>query len=93
MMSNEQHAATAERATQARSRFNTANELTQWLGDWCFAWCWRRKMRRLLRLESAGQVRLGSARERVSKGAQMPLAMIVTRQAEWRRKADADVAD
>lgn len=93
MMSNEQHAATAERATQARSRVNTANELTQWLGDWYSAWCWRRKMRRLLRLESAGQVRLGSARERVSKGAQMPLAMIVVRQAEWRRKADADVAD
>ncbi|TBU76956.1 hypothetical protein DNK10_05310 [Pseudomonas daroniae] len=60
----------------------------QWLGDWYFAWNWRRKMRRLLALENLGQVRLGSARERVSAGAQMPLRVIVARQAEWRRKSD-----
>ncbi|SDI69469.1 hypothetical protein SAMN05216588_12231 [Pseudomonas flavescens] len=91
MTSNEQHAANAGRTPQARSSGLVANELTQWLGDWYFAWCWRRKMRRLLSLESAGQVRLGSARERVSAGARMPLAMIAARQADWRRKGD--VAD
>ncbi|SHL64663.1 hypothetical protein SAMN05216288_2091 [Pseudomonas punonensis] len=88
MRSNEQHAANNERTPQARSSGLVAHELPQWLGDWYFAWCWRRKMRRLLRLESAGQVRLGSARERVSNGAQMPLVMIAARQAEWRRKGD-----
>ncbi|WP_052493827.1 MULTISPECIES: hypothetical protein [Pseudomonas] len=88
MTSNERHVANTQRTPQARSSGLVANELIQWLGDWYFAWCWRRKMRRLLRLESVGQVRLGSAQERVSAGAQMPLATIAARQAEWRRKGD-----
>ncbi|WP_167364647.1 hypothetical protein [Phytopseudomonas argentinensis] len=46
-------------------------------------------MRRLLMLDRAGQIRLGSARTRVSAGAQMPLALIAARQAEWRRQGDA----
>lgn len=89
MRSNEQHAAPAERVDTARSLGSNPLELTQWLGDWYFAWSWRRKMRRLLMLDRAGQIRLGSAHARVSAGAQMPLAMIAARQAEWRHQGDA----
>lgn len=88
MRANEQHAHVG-RANQARSPAIHPHELTRWLGDWYFAWCWRRKMRRLLMLDRAGQIRLGSARTRVSAGAQMPLALIAARQAEWRRKGEA----
>ncbi|TBV01348.1 hypothetical protein [Phytopseudomonas dryadis] len=62
--------------------------LLQWLGDWYFAWRWRRQMRRLLMLESRGLVRLGSARERVRTGAGMTLRMIAARHAGWRRKSE-----
>ncbi|OLU32586.1 hypothetical protein [Pseudomonas sp. PA27(2017)] len=89
MKSNEQHAAHIERANLARSPGADPHQLMQWLGDWYFAWCWRRKMRRLMMLDRAGQIRLGSAHGRVSAGAQMPLALIAARQAEWRRKGDA----
>ncbi|SDF76679.1 hypothetical protein SAMN05216381_2403 [Pseudomonas seleniipraecipitans] len=87
MTTSKQHSAGAEHTDQARLPGSFPAELAQCLGDWYFAWCWRRKMRRLLRLEGIGQVRLGSAHERVSAGAQMPLRLIVTRQAEWRRKS------
>ncbi|YCH23066.1 hypothetical protein M1D96_06055 [Pseudomonas sp. D1-3] len=89
MKSNEQHAAPVGRANPARSPDDSPHELTQWLGDWYFAWCWRRKMRRLLLLDRTGRIRLGSAHGRVSAGAQMSLAMIAARQAEWRRQGDA----
>lgn len=89
MRSNEQHAENNGRANQAWSSGINPHELSRWLGDWYFAWCWRRKMRRLLMLDCAGQIRLGSARTRVSAGAQMPLALIAARQAEWRRQGDA----
>ncbi|UUD65097.1 hypothetical protein D16iCDA_05325 [Pseudomonas seleniipraecipitans] len=65
-------------------------EQARYLGDWYFAWCWRRKMRRLVNLEEFGQVRLGSASERVHAGAGMSLRMIAARQAEWRRSGPAD---
>lgn len=82
MMTNKQHAGQNGHTTPARAPGTLA---AQWLGDWYFAWCWRRKMRRLLMLEQLGQVRLGSACQRVSAGACMPLRIIVARQAEWRR--------
>ncbi|SFI32228.1 hypothetical protein SAMN05216602_0710 [Pseudomonas argentinensis] len=88
MRANEQHAENNGGANQAGSPAIHPHELTRW-GDWYFAWCWRRKMRRLLMLDRAGQIRLGSARTRVSAGAQMPLALIAARQAEWRRQGDA----
>ncbi len=88
MRSNERHAAHNGCANQMKSTGANPHGLIQWLSDWYFAWAWRRKMRRLLILESAGQVRLGSAYERVSVGAQMPLSLIAARQAEWRRKGD-----
>jgi len=88
MKSTDQHAAPSGRAKPARSPSVDPHQLMQWLGDWYFAWCWRRKMRRLLMLDRAGQIRLGSAHGRVSAGAQMSLAMIAARQAEWRRQGD-----
>lgn len=90
MTANKQHVAGSEHATQGQAPSMTPPGLPQWLGDWYFAWNWRRKMRRLLALENLGQVRLGSARERVSAGAQMPLRVVVARQAEWRRKSDGE---
>ena len=89
MKPNERHAAHSGCANEMKSAGANPHELIQWLGDWYFAWCWRRKMRRLMMLDRAGKIRLGSAYKRVSVGAQMPLAMIAARQAEWRRKGDA----
>lgn len=88
MRSSEQHSERNGCANQAWSAGIIPHELGQWLGDWYFAWCWRRKMRRLLMLDCVGRIRLGSARARVSVGAQMPLALIAARQAEWRRNGD-----
>lgn len=85
MRANRESAAQAARRAPLSGCGSFPAELMQWLADWCFAWRWRRKMRRLLALEELGQVRLGSVHPRVSAGARMPLRKIVARQAEWRR--------
>ena len=48
MRSNEQHAENNGRANHAWSTGINPHELSRLLGDWYFAWCWRRKMRRLM---------------------------------------------
>lgn len=53
--------------------------------DWLGAWCWRRRMRRLLAQDAEGRIRLGSARGVVEQGAGEPLRAIAQRRAYWLR--------
>lgn len=53
--------------------------------DWVGAWFWRRRMRRLLRQDMEGRIRLGSARAVVTQGASEPLRLIARRRAYWLR--------
>ncbi|OEC33499.1 hypothetical protein SAMN05216600_104274 [Pseudomonas cuatrocienegasensis] len=54
--------------------------------DWLGAWWWRRRMRRLLRQDALGVIRLGSARGVVAQGASEPLRLIAQRRACWLRR-------
>lgn len=49
--------------------------------DWLGAWWWRRRMRRLLRQDELGLIRLGSARGVVVQGARTSLRLIAQRRA------------
>lgn len=53
--------------------------------DWIGAWCWRRRMRRLLAQDIEGRIRLGSARGVVEQGACSSLRLIAQRRARWLR--------
>jgi hypothetical protein len=53
--------------------------LQRFIADWIWAWRWRRRLRRLLAQEALGQARLGSARQEVKRGAELPLRVIVAR--------------
>lgn len=58
--------------------------LQETLRDLFLAWRWRRRMRRLLRQEALGLVRLAGARDQVSEGAGMSVREIAARNAARR---------
>jgi len=60
-------------------------DLQSAIADWVGAWLWRRRMRRLLAQDVQGQIRLGSARGVVERGADEPLRLIAQRRARWLR--------
>jgi len=64
-------------------------DLQQAIAGWLAAWWWRRRMRRLLRQDALGQIRLGSVRGVVEQGAAQRLRLIAARRAQWLRGASA----
>ncbi|WP_339412159.1 hypothetical protein [Pseudomonas sp. EA_35y_Pfl2_R5] len=54
--------------------------------DWLSAWRWRRQMRKLLRQDAQGLVRLGSTRATVAQGAGESLKVIAARKSRLRRE-------
>jgi hypothetical protein len=71
--------ATFGAATRLAAKRQQTLGLQRFIADWIWAWRWRRRLRRLLAQEAQGQARLGSARQEVKRGAELPLRVIVAR--------------